>query len=208
VAKYAVNLTYRLRDLTREPDSTLHDAFPTDTLWGRFVLWLLKRAFQGPLSPQLKNVLPILKVLVSDPANYRVLETTFRYIFGVEDGPFPPDVQQELTDTFGYRTMENAMSWLQQEKQQSRQEGLQEGLQKGLQKGRQEGWRDGRQDGLQKGLQKGEKQLLKRQLTKRFGVLPPDIDDRLRALTTQQLEAAGERIFDAASVDDVLGDVH
>ena len=144
------------------------------------------------------------EVLVNDPANYRVLETTFRFIFGVEDGPFPPDVQQELTDTFGYRTMENAMSWLQQEKQQSRQEGLQEGLQKG----RQEGWRDGRQDGLQKGLQKGEKQLLKRQLTKRFGVLPADIDDRLRALTTQQLEAAGERIFDAASVDDVLGDVH
>ncbi|MBD2683404.1 DUF4351 domain-containing protein, partial [Nostoc sp. FACHB-857] len=53
-------------------------------------------------------------------------------------------------------------------------------------------------------LQKGEFKLFYRQLNRRFGEIDTSIIERIRALSTEQLEALGEAFLDFASVDDLV----
>ena len=48
--------------------------------------------------------------------------------------------------------------------------------------------------------------LLQRQLTRRFGELSAAQQARLAAATPSQLETWGDRVLDAASLDEVFGD--
>jgi hypothetical protein len=66
------------------------------------------------------------------------------------------------------------------------------GLEKGLKKG------------LKKGIEKGEALLLQRQLVRRFGPLPSGVVAQLGSATTAQLERWGDRVLDAASLDEVF----
>ncbi|MBK7002673.1 MAG: Rpn family recombination-promoting nuclease/putative transposase [Rhodoferax sp.] len=61
-------------------------------------------------------------------------------------------------------------------------------------------WQEGRQEGRQVEASR----LLERQLTKRFGPLPPVVRTRLAQATVEQLEDWAERILDAASLDAVF----
>ena len=72
--------------------------------------------------------------------------------------------------------------------------------QKGIQKGKQEGLREG----LQKGIATGEGLLLQRQLARRFGPLPDAVLQRIAAASITELELWGDRVLDAASLDDVF----
>jgi len=56
----------------------------------------------------------------------------------------------------------------------------------------------------QKGIEKGEALLLQRLLVRRFGPLPSDVVAQLGSATTTQLERWGDRVLDAASLDDVF----
>jgi hypothetical protein len=58
--------------------------------------------------------------------------------------------------------------------------------------------------GVEKGVEKGQRALLLRQLTRRFGALPADITERVARASRQELEDWGDRILDAASLDDVF----
>jgi predicted transposase YdaD len=64
------------------------------------------------------------------------------------------------------------------------------------------------QDILQKGQQKGEqKEALKytlRLLNRRFGEINSSITDRIRLLSTEQLEVLGEELFDFSNLNDVV----
>jgi len=73
-------------------------------------------------------------------------------------------------------------------------------LQEGELKGRQEG----RQEGEQMGRRQGEAAILLRQLERRFGALPGWASDRIATADTVALEEWSLRVFDAASLDDVL----
>jgi len=52
--------------------------------------------------------------------------------------------------------------------------------------------------------QEGELTILRKQIQKRFGPLSEATQKRLSSLSTSELEAIGERIFDARSVEDLL----
>ena len=77
---------------------------------------------------------------------------------------------------------------------------------KGMQQGIQQGMQRGIQQGMQQGMQRGEALLLQRQLTRRFGELSAAQQARLAAATPAQLETWGDRVLDAASLDEVFGD--
>lgn len=62
----------------------------------------------------------------------------------------------------------------------------------------------GLEKGLEKGLAQGEALLLQRLLARRFGPLPSDVIAQLGAATTEQLERWGDRVLDAASLEDVF----
>lgn len=70
------------------------------------------------------------------------------------------------------------------------------GLAKGLEKGRQEGRREGRQE--------GERHLLRRLLWRRFGELPAWAEQRLAVGTADDLENWGDRVLEAAILEDVF----
>lgn len=62
-----------------------------------------------------------------------------------------------------------------------------------------------KQQGIQQGAQQGERQLLLRQLKRRFGSPLPDwVEPRLQAADTRQLEAWGEAFVDARSLEEVF----
>ena len=56
----------------------------------------------------------------------------------------------------------------------------------------------------QKGIEKGEALLLQRQLVRRFGALPNEVVNQIATATTRQLENWGDRVLDAATLDDVF----
>jgi hypothetical protein len=64
--------------------------------------------------------------------------------------------------------------------------------------------RRARAEGVEQGLQQGELALLRRQIEKRFGPIPAWAQERLSALSPPQLEDLGERLLDAASLDQLF----
>lgn len=71
----------------------------------------------------------------------------------------------------------------------------------GLEAGFKEGLKEGIKEGLKEGLKEGEANLLKRQLTKRFGPLPAWALEKLDAAEPAQLETWANGIFDATSLE-------
>ena len=84
----------------------------------------------------------------------------------------------------------------------------QEGKQVGLQEGRQEGRQVGLQEGRQEGRQEGERTVLERQLQRRFGVLTPEITEKLSEASSVDLENWAENVLDAETLDDVFDSSH
>jgi hypothetical protein len=64
--------------------------------------------------------------------------------------------------------------------------------------------RRGLERGRQEGQQEALSQLVALQLAKRFGALPAAIEDRLRGATPGQLQAWGEAVLDAPTLESVF----
>lgn len=68
-----------------------------------------------------------------------------------------------------------------------------------------QGRAEGKAEGKAEGEIKGRSELLLRQLTRRFGALPPTVTARLAATPVDELDAIGERLLSAQTLDDALG---
>ena len=64
----------------------------------------------------------------------------------------------------------------------------------------------GRAEGRAKGRAEGSANLLLRLLRLRFGVLPADLEARVRGSSTEELETWSDAIFDAQSPEDLFGE--
>ena len=62
----------------------------------------------------------------------------------------------------------------------------------------------GRQQGLQQGLHAGQRGTLLRQLRKRFGALPSELDARVQAAGPEQIEDWLDRVVTAPTLAEVL----
>ena len=60
--------------------------------------------------------------------------------------------------------------------------------------------------GIEKGIERGEAMLLQRQLARRFGILPDTLLERIAQASKIDIEQWGDRILEAASLDDVFQD--
>ena len=76
--------------------------------------------------------------------------------------------------------------------QTARDEGMQQGVQQGV------------QQGIQQGRIEGERAVLERQLRRRFGVVAPQVADRLNRASTAELENWAENVLEAETLDDVF----
>ena len=57
---------------------------------------------------------------------------------------------------------------------------------------------------MQQGRVEGERVVLQRLLRRRFGVLTPEMADRLGRASTAELETWAENVLDAETLDDVF----
>ena len=71
-------------------------------------------------------------------------------------------------------------------------------------KGRAKGRAEGRAEGRAKGRLDGERRVLLRQLRKRFGTIPMDVEKRVASATEAELEAWTDRVLGAATLDEVF----
>jgi hypothetical protein len=76
---------------------------------------------------------------------------------------------------------------------QGMQEGLQQGLEQGLRRG------------LTQGETSGRLAIVNRLLARRFGPITPDVQDRLRHASVEDLDAIGERVLFAGTLQEALG---
>lgn len=60
--------------------------------------------------------------------------------------------------------------------------------------------------GMQQGMQQGEGALLYRLLTRRFGPLPAELAMRVQQASREQLMLWGDRVLDAASLEQVFAE--
>jgi Essential protein Yae1, N terminal. len=84
-------------------------------------------------------------------------------------------------------------------KAEARAEGLTQGRTEGLTQGRTEGLTQG----IEIGEQRGQINLIKRQLKRQLGELNQSIEDSLSRLSSEQLSALAEAIFDFSSIADL-----
>jgi len=75
----------------------------------------------------------------------------------------------------------------------------------GRHEGKAEGRAEGKAEGELEGELKGRSALVLRQLTRRFGSLPPDAAARVAAASIDELDAIGERLLTAKSLEEALG---
>jgi len=68
------------------------------------------------------------------------------------------------------------------------------------------GIQEGIQQGIQQGMLSGERQMLTRQLTRRFGPLPAAVLQQLEQANTDQLERWADKILDAPTLEDVFAE--
>ena len=71
-------------------------------------------------------------------------------------------------------------------------------------RGEQKGMQQGISQGITKGITQGERLLLQRQLTRRFGALPISATRQIAEASSTQIELWGDRVLDAASLDEVF----
>jgi hypothetical protein len=78
------------------------------------------------------------------------------------------------------------------------------GLERGMKRGREQGLEKGLELGRQKGRQQALCELVGIQLKKRFGALPPSVQERLQHATVAQLQDWGEAVLDSPDLDSVF----
>ena len=66
------------------------------------------------------------------------------------------------------------------------------------------GIRKGIEQGRQEGIQQGKSLVLRRQLARRFGVLPLWVEERLARADRESLERWAERLLEAATIEEVF----
>ena len=67
------------------------------------------------------------------------------------------------------------------------------------------GMAEGMAEGVAKGIAKGESRILKRQLERRFGLLPEWASERLVSAKEEELEAWSDAVLTAATLEAVFG---
>jgi hypothetical protein len=66
--------------------------------------------------------------------------------------------------------------------------------------------REGMRKGFEQGIPRGEAKLLRRLIARRFGAVPAWVDARLDGASEAELEAWGERVLDAASLEAIFAE--
>jgi hypothetical protein len=149
---------------------------------------LVRLMAAGPLLPQAVKELSMLPADALERAVAEQILLRLQHV--LERKPNQTPEEQEFVVTM-HNTWEKA-----------RELGLEEGIERGIEKGLAKGL----EKGLEEGLKKGQLNLLLRQLRARFGELPAAVIARIEAADTAELEQWADRVLNAKTLAEVLGE--
>ncbi|HWN70990.1 MAG TPA: Rpn family recombination-promoting nuclease/putative transposase [Haliangium sp.] len=154
----------------------------------RLTLGIMKHYQSGTVLAFLHDHAEDIRVLYANEPDRIWLALMLEYTWSVNPHAKKETVAALVADMVG-DDIEKTMETLEQ---LLRPEIFEQGVEKGMEKG------------MEKGVVKGQRELLLRLLTKRFGPLQESVTRRVADASTKELEHWGERILDAASLDDVF----
>jgi predicted transposase/invertase (TIGR01784 family) len=186
LAPHLVRLAYLVDDLSEIPDEALRAR--AMTALGRLVELSFKHARTAPDLPRLLTSWGDVMHDVLRAANgLEALVLVMRYILLVNDHVEPEAAQALLDRVAGPDAKDAIMT--------AGERLLLQGEERGLKKG------------LEQGIQQGERSLLLRQLRKRFAQqVTAETAQRVEAASNDEISAWADRVLDARTLDEVLGD--
>lgn len=164
----------------------------------QLILYCLRAKNQPEVLDHVANIILLLSKLDYSAPAIEWVKVIFRYILDVMD--INAEELYNLTTSLPEPTKEVAMSLA----EKIRLKGFEEGRMKGVEEGRMKGVEEGKR----KGLVEGKVKVLRRLISKRFGldILPSHIEARLQNATEEELDVYAERIIEAKTLDEVFGD--
>jgi predicted transposase/invertase (TIGR01784 family) len=181
-----------LDDLTRRSDRELFGRATTAA--GRLTLFCLKRAmYSGDFRRELVLGLGALREVATAADGAAALESVLRYIM---------EVREDATDWLGDFVAEEVSPEAEEAYMTAAEKLRQEGMLKGLEKGRIEGLEKGRVEGRVE----GQTELVLKLLALKFGPLSVEQAQRVQGASIEQLDRWAERVLDAESIAEVLGE--
>ena len=141
----------------------------------RVALLALKHIFQPDLRPRLRDILCLVRDLSEQPTGLDYLYTLLRYISGAAPQLKPEELHAAVVECFTQG--DTIMSTIAEK------------------------WIE---QGVQQGVQQGEAAVLRRLLTRRFGLLPEWAEERLTHAELPQLEIWADRVLDVDTLDAVF----
>ncbi|MBE9126003.1 MULTISPECIES: DUF4351 domain-containing protein [unclassified Coleofasciculus] len=149
--------------------------------------------------PRVKlECLRLLATLRLDPAKMQLISgfiDTYLQLNTEEEARLRSEIAT-IEPTEQEAVMQIVTSWM--------REGIEQGLQQGRQEGLQQGIQLGLQQGLQLGRQEGESALILRLITRRFGLIEPELQESIRQLTLPQLETLAEALLEFSDRTDLV----
>jgi predicted transposase/invertase (TIGR01784 family) len=181
IAPYVPHFRCVLDDLGEESEDALR-ARAMSAL-GRLALWCLKNSSNPEqLVAQLGRWGELVRQVLRASGGMAALDMIFRYMWVVNEKLGIEELRQLVEREIGKDVEEaivNAVDTLLAE---------------------------GRNNGLEQGRSEGQRQMLVRQLGKRFGTLPNDAVARVSAATLETLELWSDRVLTASTLSEVLGE--
>jgi predicted transposase YdaD len=177
VAAQLPSFTFLLDDLSTQAADQLGSR--AMTALGRLALMCLARARHSPdLLAELRRYAELVEQVLDAPHGVAAFAAVVSYILQVTDTP-PQDLEG-FVQQMGPKAVEAYMTGAQQLTAQARAEGRAEGQ------------------------VEGQAELLLKQLRLRFGALSPEVEERVRTASVEQLDVWAERVLSAASLQEVL----
>lgn len=182
LAPFIPNLTIVVEDLACRSNEEL-DAGLSTTI-PKLTLWLLRDARHASrFLENLRYWAPTFAAALHEPGGEHSVEPLLNYIALVGDPPmwdiFATTVR-ELAPEAGRIIMTIAEKWIEQ----------------GLEQGREQGLEQGRAD------------ILRQQLARKFGELPPEVKSRIANASRAEIEVWADRVLFCASLDEIFADSH
>ncbi len=184
IEPFVPRFAFILDDVSHQSDEEIAARVPS--LMVRLTLAALREARRAGDGPALVRKLAALVIDVYRAGGPReALGRVLRYLMTVAGPNDPQPFLEALDREVGPEIKEQAM-------------GLLDAM---LEKGRKEGKAEGKAEGLLE----GRRGILEKQLQLKFGSLSEQARERIAQLDLQALDAAGERVLSAISIEEVLG---
>ncbi len=199
LADYQPRFTYHLIDEAR---LRLHPATSV-----RNAVEALFRLEHGRTPDDLRRVIQALDMLLRDPEQQAMRHTFVAWIKQLLHRKSASSTLSAMAKEIdAISDLMEADSMLAERIEAWFEEATRRGLQTGFQRGMTEGREEGREEGRVEGRHEGEVRLLAKQLSRRFGVLPEWVGERLAQASEDELQVWAEAVLDAPTLAAVFGE--